>query len=134
MTRGENLARTTAVVCVVLAAGAAALWPGRWRVPLGVIGGGLLVGLSAWAIRGAVDGVLGRVGPEAADAGAGTGEGRPSGLAVLVKFFTRHAILALAAYGMMVRLHLDPVGMLVGVSSLVVAAAIDALRRLQRVS
>jgi hypothetical protein len=32
---------------------------------------------------------------------------------------------------MMVRLHLDPVGMLVGVSSLVLAAGIDALRRLQ---
>jgi hypothetical protein len=35
---------------------------------------------------------------------------------------------------MMVRLHLDPIGMLAGVSSLVVAAGVDALRRFQRVS
>ena len=47
----------------------------------------------------------------------------------LVKFFTRHAILAFVAYVMMVRLHLDPVGMLVGVSSVVVAAVIEARRR-----
>jgi len=51
-----------------------------------------------------------------------------------VKSFTRHGILALAAYGMMARLHLDPVAMLVGVSSLVIAAGIDALRRIQRFS
>jgi hypothetical protein len=35
---------------------------------------------------------------------------------------------------MMVRLHLDPVAMLVGVSSLVIAAGVEALRRLQRFS
>jgi hypothetical protein len=35
---------------------------------------------------------------------------------------------------MMARLHLDPVAMLVGVSSLVIAAGIDALRRIQRFS
>jgi hypothetical protein len=45
-----------------------------------------------------------------------------------VKFFTRHVILGLVAYGMMVRLHLDPIGMLVGVTSVVVAAAIEAAR------
>ena len=98
------------------------LWPARWQVPAGVLGGGLLVGLSAWAIRGAVDGL------------SAEGAGRPAAALVLVKFFTRHAILALAAYGMMVRLHLDPVGMLVGVSSLVIAAGVEALRRLQRFS
>jgi hypothetical protein len=43
-------------------------------------------------------------------------------------------MLALAAYGMMARLHLDPVGMMVGVSSLVLALGVDALRRFQRVS
>lgn len=95
---------------------AAALWPGRWQVAGGVLGGGLLVGLSAWAIRGVVDALL----PV-----EGVG---PSRSGVLVKFFTRHAILALAAYGMMVRLHLDPVGLLAGVSSLVIAVAVEVLR------
>ena len=116
-----GLVRTTAVVCGLLTVLSAILWPGRWRVPGGVVGGGALVGLSAWAIRGVVDGWL-------------SGGGRPGGAWLLVKFFTRHGILALAAYGMMARLHLDPVAMLVGVSSLVIAAGIDALRRIQRFS
>ena len=117
-----GLARTTAVVCGLLTVLSAILWPGRWRVPGGVLGGGALVGLSAWAICGVVDGWL------------SDGGGRPGGAWLLVKFFTRHGILALAAYGMMARLHLDPVAMLVGVSSLVIAAGIDALRRIQRFS
>jgi len=49
----------------------------------------------------------------------------------LVKFFTRHAIVALAAYGMMVRLHLDPIGLLAGVSSLGIALGFEALRDLR---
>lgn len=114
------MTRNTALVCVAMAMAAAALWPGQWRVAGGVIGGGVLVGVSAWAIRGVVNGLLG--GP------------RPSSPGLLVKFFTRHAILALAAYGMMVRLHLDPVGMLAGVSSLAIAVGVAALQRFQRVS
>ena len=117
-----GVARSTAIVCAGLAVIAAIGWPSRWQVAAGVLGGGLLVGWSAWAIRGAVDGLVCQ------------GSGRPAATPVLVKFFTRHAILAIAAYGMMVRLHLDPVAMLVGVSSLVIAAGLEALRRLQRFS
>ena len=117
-----GVARSTAIVCVLLALVSASVWPHRWQVAGGVIGGGVLVGLSAWAIRGVVDGLLG---PTA---------GRVSPALVLVKFFTRHAILGFAAYGMMVRLHLDPIGMLAGVSALVIATGVEALRRIQRIS
>jgi hypothetical protein len=110
------------LVCVALATAAVVFRPGRWQIAGGVLAGGVLVGASAWAIRGLVDGLLG-------DATA-----RPAPAWLLVKFFTRHAILAFAAYGMMVRLHLDPVGMLAGVSSLVIATGLEALRRFQRVS
>ena len=114
-----RVARDTAIVCGVAAA-AAALWrPGEWRVPLGVLGGGALIGLSFWAIRGGVDGWLRP--RERGGVGAGFR---------LVKFFTRYAILTLAAYGMMVRLHLDPVGLLVGVTSLGVAVGVEAVRGL----
>jgi hypothetical protein len=58
------------------------------------------------------------------------GGGKPAGFQ-LVKIFTRHGMLALAAYGMMVRLHLDPVGLLAGVSSLGVAVAVEVLRDLR---
>ena len=95
--------------------------------PLGVLGGGLLIGLSFWAIRGTVDTLI------ASRLSDPSGETRPEipPRFALVKFFTRHAIVALAAYGMMVRLHLDPVGLLAGVSSLGVAVGVEALRDLR---
>ena len=86
----------------------------------GVIGGGVLVGLAIWALAGVVSALMSR------DA---NGEIRPVSRAFpLVKFFTRHVILAVVAYVMMVRLHLDPIGMVVGVTSVVVAATIEAAR------
>ena len=129
----ERLVRNTAVSCVAIAA-IAAVWSRGVRAPLGVLGGGLLIGLSYWAIRGTVDVLISRQ----------SGLSRPSGEAAtadeppekstrlpLVKFFTRHGMLALAAYVMMVRLHLDPVGLLAGVSSLAVAVAVEVLRDLR---
>jgi hypothetical protein len=129
----DRIARNTALTCAAIAA-MAAVWTRDYPVPLGVLGGGLLIGLSYWAIKGTVDSFIGRR----------TGVARPGGEAVtaaesgakhapfqLVKFFTRHGMLALAAYGMMVRLHLDPVGLLAGVSSLVIAVAVEVLRDLR---
>ena len=114
-----RLARTTAVVCVVIAI-VFAIWKRTLAAPLGVLGGGLLIAIVFWAIRGLVDGLI---------ALRSTGEtGRKTARFTLVKFFTRHAIVALAAYGMMVRLHVDPVGLLAGVSSLGVATAVEVLR------
>lgn len=116
------MARDTALACAIIAV-LFALWKRDLASPLGVVGGGILIGLSFWAVRGTVDTLI---------ALRSGGETRriSSGLA-LVKFFTRHGILALAAYGMMVRLHLDPVGLLAGVSSLGVAVAVEALRDLR---
>ena len=113
--------RNLAIVCAGLAM-LAWLWrPARPAVALGVVGGGVLAGLSFWAIAGLVSQATGR---------GETGEiRRVSAGFALVKFFTRHVILALAAYGMMIRLHLDPVGMLIGVTSAVLAAAFEARRR-----
>jgi hypothetical protein len=129
----DRIARNTALTCAVIAALAAA-WTRDYPVPLGVLGGGLLIGLSYWAIKGTVDALMARStgvprsGGEAAEA-AESGA-KPARLP-LVKFFTRHGMLALAAYGMMVRLHLDPVGLLAGVSSLVIAVAVEVLRDLR---
>ena len=87
---------------------------------LGIVGGAALMVLLIWAIRGAVDGLLGL---------RSTGETGPktAGFA-LVKFFTRHAIVALTAYVLVVRLGADPVGVIVGVSAVVVAVTIEAVR------
>lgn len=116
----KPIARDTAIVCGLMAV-AAALWrPGDRHVALGVIGGGMLIGVSFWAIWGGV-----------AAWTASPGQGGIRSWLPLVKLFTRYAILALAAYGMMVRLHLDPVGMLAGVTSLAVAAGLEAVRGLR---
>jgi hypothetical protein len=115
----ERLARRTAIACVVIAV-LFAIATRRVAAPLGVLGGGLLIGLSFWAIRGAVDTLI-RVRSESETGGKSAGFS-------LVKFFTRHAIVALAAYVMMVRLHLEPVGLLAGVSSLGIAVAIESFR------
>jgi len=118
----ERLARTTAIVCVVMAI-AFAIWKRNVAAPLGVLGGGVLIAISFWAIRGAVDGLIeARSQPET---------GRKSTGFTLVKFFTRHGIVALAAYGMMIRLRVDPMGLLVGVSSLAVAVAVEVIRDLR---
>jgi hypothetical protein len=115
----EKLLRDTAAVCLALTMGAIAVGPTRWRLPAGVLSGGLLVLWSAWAIRGVVDVLL------TAESG---GHARRR---ALVKFFTRHAILALGAYGMMARLRVDPVGMLVGVTALPIALGAQVFRELR---
>ena len=117
-----RVARDTSLACVALAV-VFWLWKRNLTSPLGVLGGGLLIGLSFWAIRGSVDTLI------ALRSGSETG--RNSTGFTLVKFFTRHGIVALAAYGMMVRLHLDPVGLLAGVTSLGVAVGVEALRDLR---
>jgi hypothetical protein len=129
----ERIARDTATTCVVIAV-LFAIWKRDLAGPLGVIGGGVLIALSFWAIRGAVDGLIARRSgaPDGAGEGAKADEtGQKSTGFTLVKFFTRHAIVALAAYGMMVRLHLDPMGLLAGVSALGIAVAVEGLRDLR---
>jgi hypothetical protein len=118
----ERIGRDTAIVCVLFAL-AGGLWFRTFAVAAGVLGGGLLIGLSFWAIWGSVDAFVGlRSGGETP---------RKPARFHLVKFFTRHGMLALAAYGMMVRLQLDPVAMLLGVTSLGVAVAVEAVRSLR---
>jgi hypothetical protein len=108
--------RDAVVACGCCAVAALAL--GGLRAAGGVLGGGLLAGVSYRAIKSAVD-------------AATRGAGRPR---ALVKFVTRHAILAVAAYAMLVRLRLHPIGMLAGASSLVLAAAAAIARSSRRSS
>lgn len=116
-----RVARRSAVVCVVAAALYAAWTRSVWA-GVSVVGGGLLVAFSWWAIAGAVDAIILRSAVKNASKAARF---------QLVKFFTRHAIVALAAYGMMVRLRLDPIGLLAGVSSLGIALVVEAFRDLR---
>ena len=121
----RRLGRNAAISCAASALVVYAARPDVPRLALGVVGGGVLIGLAFWAIRGAVLQLT---------VGAESGENtRNSRVFALVKFFTRHAILAFAAYGMMARLQLHPVGLLIGVSSIVIAAAVEAVRGRQTI-
>jgi hypothetical protein len=116
----DRLKRETMIAVAVLAAITFVLRPTQPRLALGVLGGGVLMGLSYWGVR-AVGDVIADVGKRSQNRG-------DFPRWALVKFFTRHAILALAAYGMMARLELHPLGLLIGVSAPGVAVAFEVLR------
>src|SRR5437868_2212494 len=85
----QRIERVSLMACAALAA-AAAILTGGVEAPLGVAGGGALVAISYRGIKGGITAVV--------DRGASAG-GRPKAVTfALVKFFTRYAILALAAY------------------------------------
>ena len=59
-----RVARDTAIACVAISI-LFLLWKRNIAAPLGVLGGGLLIGISFWAIRGTVDALI-RASPEPA--------------------------------------------------------------------
>jgi hypothetical protein len=118
----RRVERDGIIACAVMAAAAWALARGGVDAPLGVLGGGTLAWISYHGIKGGIDAVAygGADGWTAGRRGRG-----------LVKFFTRYAILALAAYVIMARLRLPPLAVFAGASSLVVAVAVEAARGTQ---
>ena len=105
--------RDAVIACLAMGIVALLLPFGGGWAALGVLGGGGLAGVS---YRGLKAGVYGAVGP---------GSGRAI---ALVKFFTRYAMLAVAAYVMLARLRLPVWAVAAGASSLVVAVASAAAR------
>ncbi|MGD9906717.1 MAG: hypothetical protein AB7U83_24890 [Vicinamibacterales bacterium] len=123
-----RLRRDTVVCGLVLAAGAALVWPAHPGRAAGILGGLALVALSYAGIRAGVDAAL-----TAATGAGSTGDAtatpsRPAPPAGFVKFFTRHAMLAVGAYVMIARFELHPVAMLAGVTTPAVAAGIEFVR------
>lgn len=103
-----------AVVACLCFAGLALLWPGGGIAgAVAVLGGGAIAALSYAGLKGAVNLAI---------------SGTKQRIWPLVKFFTRYAILAFVAYVMLARLRLHPIGVIVGATSIVVAAAAAAVR------
>ena len=118
-----------AVGFCVLAAGAALALSGDWRMAGGVIGGGVLVGISLWAIRSSVDAMLAVM--TSRDEAAKARARRQAG-AAMFRLVSRYALLGLTAYVMIARLRLHPIGLLIGATSLVAGATLEAVRGLRR--
>lgn len=117
----RRLERDTVVAGLGMALAAAVLWPRQPQRGLGVLGG---LALMAVSYRGILAGVAG-LWADPAESG-NSGAIRPS--RGFVKFFTRHAILALGAYVMMARFEFDPMAMLAGVTAPAIAAAVEIVR------
>jgi hypothetical protein len=122
-----RIERGALVWCGLLALGALAWRRGSPDVAMGVLGGGALVGASYWAIKTSVTRLTGTLARRGAATGSGAGARPGLGLALAV-FVLRYALLGVLAYVMIARLRLHPVGLLLGASSLVAAAAVEAVR------
>jgi hypothetical protein len=134
----QRLERTAIAWCVAMTVLALVWRRGRLDVAIGVVGGGALVGASYWAIRSWVDRLAAHLGHVSARTGAAqdAAEAEPAGAGrekrvlarALALMVGRYALLGLLAYVMIARLRLHPIGLLLGASSVVVAAAIEAMR------
>jgi hypothetical protein len=115
----SRLERRAIAVVVVLAVGAL-VWPSAgWRTAVAVLGGALLAAISYFGVRRGVDGLA-----AAMTGGGSTRSGMARALTMLVG---RYALLALIAYVMISRLRLSPLGVLLGVSVIPLAAALEAV-------
>jgi hypothetical protein len=110
-----RIARKAVVISAIFAA--AALMAGGVNAAVGVVGGASLTLMSFLLLR--------RGTARLADPGAPSGR-RGSAMWLVL---TRYALLALAAYVMVARLRLHPIGLLAGASSMVAALAIEAVSR-----
>lgn len=138
----RRLERDAAIWCGLATVGALLVRPDQPGIAGGVAGGGLLAMASLLAIRSSVDALLARIVPAAApssEAAPGSepgaaGEPAPAraGAGLAVKLVGRYALLGLGAYVMIVRLRLHAIGVLIGASSLVAGASIEAVRSLRR--
>lgn len=139
----RRLERDTLIIGGVLTAVAVALWPHQPARAAGVVGGVALIALSYKAIVAGVSGLWPDAGqtpssaenrPELVDsspAGEAPPEAspaRPPASRGFVKFFTRHAILAVGAYVMIARFEFDPMAMLAGVTAPALAATVEVVR------
>jgi hypothetical protein len=118
----RRLRRNTLFACGAIAIGALALDPHRPAATIGVIGGGILVAISYAAVAFTIDTFMPKAGREAQK------PRRKKALAALV-FAGHYALLAFVAYVMIARLRLHPIGLLGGVTSFVVAVALEAKHR-----
>ena len=112
----RRIERNSAIACCVLVVVA---WSASGRVApaVGVLAGGGLAALSYWVIKTGADRFA-----------APTGAPRAPMAWSVLKIVVRYALLAGIAYVMIARLRLHPLGLVAGVSAVVVGVAAEGLR------
>ena len=108
----------------------ACLVPPRPAVALGVLGGGLLVGVSYWSLKSSVTALVDVPAGIGKGGGASADSARPRAnmRREIIKLTVRYALLGLLAYVMIARLRLHPWGLLAGASSVVAGVSLEAVR------
>lgn len=119
----RRVGRTALLVCVLMALAALLVSRSPLASALAVLGGGLIVGVSFRTIQSSVTALVDRI----ANPNVPPDE-RPSMRRVVMKLTARYALLGFAAYVMIARLRLPPLGLLAGASSIVTAVAVEAVR------
>jgi hypothetical protein len=119
----RGVERNALLVCAALAAGACFVRPFP-AVALGVLGGGLLVGVSYWSLKSSLTVFVAALAGKQTDAALPPASIRRE----LAKITLRYALLGLLAYVMIARLRLHPWGLLAGASSVVAGVSLEALR------
>jgi len=117
-----RVGRGAVIICLGAAAVALTLW--GWRTAVGVLGGGFLTGVSFYTLGHGVSAIV--------LAAAGGSPGRRGMAGTLLKLGLRYALLGFLAYVMIARLRLQPIGLLVGASSVAAAAFVEAVRLLTK--
>lgn len=90
---------------------------------LGVLGGGVLIGVSAFALASGIGGVAGLF-----DGSTPPTDRRRIARGAVLKLAGRYALLGFLAYVMIARLRLHPWGLLAGASSVVAGVSLEAAR------
>ena len=119
----RRIGRTSIVVCVMMAIVAFIVSPTHLMSAAAVIGGGLMAAASYYSIQSGVTALVDRL------IAAGNLPPRPQSLrGTAFKLTGRYALLGFAAYVMIARLRLPPLGLLAGASSIVAAVTVEAVR------
>ena len=125
----RRVERTGVVVCAATAVAALILTRGNTAAAASVFAGGLLIGVSYVSMKSSVGAILpAGAGQGAQDAPPATAGRRGRIAWTVAKVAGRYGLLALLAYVMIARLRLHPLGLLAGVSSVVAAVSIEAIR------
>lgn len=118
----RRIGRISVLICLL--ATVAGYFLGGTSMALGVLGGGLLIGISFYTLGVGVAAVV--------SAASGGSPSRTTLRRSLVKLVLRYALLGFLAYVMIARLRLHPIGLLVGATSVAAAAFVEAVRLLAK--
>jgi ATP synthase I subunit len=123
----RNVERNAFLMCAAMTA-AACFVPPRPAVALGVVGGGLLVGVSYWSLKSSVTALVDLLAARSSGVPDAPAPPRANMRREIVKLTLRYALLGLLAYVMIARLRLHPWGLLAGASSVVAGVSVEAVR------